>query len=444
MFLVVARLIGPLEYGLAAQAFVYQGLTTLLVDQGLAAAIVQRRVLDLVTLRRIARQSLIVTMVIAVATTVLAPSLSAYYSTPEATGMYYVLSLDVFLKSFIVLRTGLALRHLRFAYVALSEVAAAVVACTASILHAAVAPSFWSVITFMLVQDMVLVSVLLGGTPWRPDMTSGPPPSEVRLNRYGLNLLGSQLLNFSGRNADTVLVGRLLGPAALGVYDFSYRLMLQPLNGVTQVVNRVAFPMYSRLWRQGLPLDGAFITAIRGVALATWPAMATLGTAGSLFIEPIFGVQWEEAVPVLWWLSAAGAFQCVNSLPGPIFMSSGRTDWQFRLVAVQTLITVSVFGVVVRHGVVVLAAALAAVSFLLFPFAFVVVGRLIAVRLSTVLRELVPGLVAACAIVGCYGAAVLAPKTYEAAVYVLSAACVWCVVAVLLLRVWRRTRQPTG
>src|SRR4051794_16109228 len=83
--LVLARLLGPETYGVISAATVYVTFTTLLLDQGLAAAIVQRPRLTRLTPGAVATANLLCGLVLAAVTVLTAPLVAAFFRAPDLT-----------------------------------------------------------------------------------------------------------------------------------------------------------------------------------------------------------------------------------------------------------------------------------------------------------------------------------------------------------------------
>src|SRR4029077_1530790 len=65
--------------------------------------------------------------------------------------------------------------------------------------------------------------------------------------RYGGNLTGFSAINYWGRSADNLIVGKAMGAHDLGVYSRAYSLMLLPLNQVVSMVSSVMFSAMSSI-----------------------------------------------------------------------------------------------------------------------------------------------------------------------------------------------------
>ncbi|HBI06300.1 MAG TPA: lipopolysaccharide biosynthesis protein, partial [Erwinia persicina] len=63
--------------------------------------------------------------------------------------------------------------------------------------------------------------------------------------KYGVYQLGSQTINQLRTQADSLIVGKVMGAEMLGVYSLAKELVLQPLKLVTPVINRLALPRFA-------------------------------------------------------------------------------------------------------------------------------------------------------------------------------------------------------
>jgi O-antigen/teichoic acid export membrane protein len=98
-------------------------------------------------------------------------------------------------------------------------------------------------------------------------------------------------------NVDYLTIGHMLGPAAVGVYSLAFRIAWMPYVLVAVVLAAVAFPVYTRLVRDGGPLPAATSRFTR----------ATVVVCGGLYLVAalladhvvLLGQRWAPAAPVL-------------------------------------------------------------------------------------------------------------------------------------------------
>ncbi|MEZ5058299.1 MAG: oligosaccharide flippase family protein [Saprospiraceae bacterium] len=71
--------------------------------------------------------------------------------------------------------------------------------------------------------------------------------SSKRLIRFGIYETGSLLMNNLGPIADKIIIGKLLGIPALGVYTIVWDLITIPYGKINPIFTKMAFPIFSKL-----------------------------------------------------------------------------------------------------------------------------------------------------------------------------------------------------
>ena len=77
-----------------------------------------------------------------------------------------------------------------------------------------------------------------------------------RLLAFGLPLAGANIIAFSVLNVDYVVVGRVLGATALGLYVLAFNISGWPMNVFGAVVRSISLPGFAHLQRDGEDMPG--------------------------------------------------------------------------------------------------------------------------------------------------------------------------------------------
>ena len=107
------------------------------------------------------------------------------------------------------------------------------------------------------------------------------------------------MLNYWVRNADNLLIGKVIGSDALGLYSRAYMTMLLPTRQVTRVLSRVMFPAMSRIKNDPERTKRLYLRMIQTIALVAFPAMLGLLAVAPEFVATAYGPKWEGVVPIL-------------------------------------------------------------------------------------------------------------------------------------------------
>jgi len=164
--------------------------------------------------------------------------------------------------------------------------------------------------------------------------------------RFGANLTGFNILNYFARNLDNVLIGRVWGPASLGLYAKTYALLMLPITQITGPIAAVAIPALSRLQDDPDAYKRYYYRAINVIAWITMPLVVTLATLSREVILIVLGEQWVGAAPIFKVLAFAALLQPVVNPVGWVYISLGQTNRMMRwgLFAVPLIIVSFVLG----------------------------------------------------------------------------------------------------
>lgn len=386
--LVIARVLGPETYGAISAATVYVTLTTLMLDQGLAPALVQRPRLTRGLAGAVATANLLAAAVLAGLTWILAPLIADFFAVPALTGLLRVLGFGLLLKALAITPRALQQRRLGFKNLAVADVTGGVLGAATGITAALLGAGIWSMAWQVLVTDAVIGLLLLV-------LTRGPRPT-LRLRVMGiilpfsLRIFGSNSLAFLSRNSDNVLVGRFLGVEALSHYSMAYRVLVIPVQMIGQTVNRVSFPTFSRLSGDPDGLRRSVSRTMGLLAFAAIPTMCLVAVAAPQLVSLVLGPEWAPTAPVLMILAVAGARETVFNVTQSLMRAcgAGRIILRYEILATTTQVAGILVGL--QFGLVGVALGLTIAGFLLTPVLMIIQRRLSGIAVRSQLRTVAP------------------------------------------------------
>lgn len=161
------------------------------------------------------------------------------------------------------------------------------------------------------------------------------------LLNFGLPLMFSQGIFEFYRQADIPVVGALFGTGATGLYRVAKDLATSPLQAIMLVVNRVAFPVFSRHANSTPVLLEAFYTMTRYLSTLVGPVTVFLFIAAEDVIAVMAKPEWIEAATPLRILCLAYFLRVNAQLLPELFRAVGRTRWLL-FDALLSLVTLAV------------------------------------------------------------------------------------------------------
>ena len=349
--LALARLLTPAEFGAVALAMILLFALQALQESGAGSALVYGNY-DL----RVAAASVLVFtslagVALAVVTLLVAPLYAQIFHLPEATEIVRVLSLVLVFRGLMVVPNALLERDLNFRARTKSELAFNGVQAIVAVSCAFAGLGAWSLVAGQLSGSAVQLVVLWLLVPWRPDPRAASWQQLRPMLRYGRYVAGANVTNFVNSTVDNMLVGRIVGAAALGLYAAAWRLAEIPNVVIGFIVGRVMFAVYSRIQDDLAAVRQHYLANIQRTVLLALPLTVGMGIAAEPIVAALLGQQWQGAVLPLRILAVFGFVRLITAPSGDLLRGTGRSALGFAGSTLFLVLAVSFLLVLVpRHG----------------------------------------------------------------------------------------------
>ncbi len=437
---VLARLLSPSAFGLLAMVAAIGTILDLVKDFGLSAATIQKPDITHAQVSALFWINAAVGGCLGAALFAAAPLLASFYGQPDLTAVTRWLALGFVASGLTVQHWALLRRQMRFPTIAGMETGADLLSFAAAISLAAAGAGYWALVVQRLVPPVMLTITSWTFCRWRPAAparTSGLPA----LLGFGASVTGSGLGVAFSRSIDQVLIGWLWGPAVLGLYERTTRLLLLPINTINAPVYAAAMPALSRLTGQPERYRAMFGQVMQKLGLLTMPIFALVAVTADWIVEILLGPAWLRAIPLVALFSLAATCLPLVLASSLLYMTQARTTEMLRATVVDTCLCVASILAGLHWGVAGVAASLAAGALLLrWPAAFWLATRRGPVSARQIWRAVAPPASAALAVL----LAVYAVRRVETepSIAGLGSVAGTALIAVLLvLLAWPETRR---
>ncbi|MBL4883506.1 MAG: lipopolysaccharide biosynthesis protein [Planctomycetaceae bacterium] len=293
---ILARLLPIEAFGLIGMAMVFMGLVTVFSEVGMAPVLIQRESISAEEIAHAYTISVLLGCLWAGCLFAIAPWIAAWFQAPALIPIIQILSLT-FLFSGLTLTTLATLqRELNFHRIFWIELFSYLVGYgIVGITLAFQGAGAWSLAYALLARSALqLVTAFVLARRWP---SFGFRWSVARkLLGQGAGFSAVRMVLFAARNVDALLIGRLLGTDALGLYNRSFQLSTVPATKLSGVLNTVLFPAYSRIQNDRVRLKTLFLGNLNSVVLVLFPMLAFLSVTGREVITLLLGEKWEGAI----------------------------------------------------------------------------------------------------------------------------------------------------
>ena len=346
---IIASLLNPGDYGVAAMAMVYVGLVQLVTEFGIGTAIVQRRELGDDQVARLGGISVLLGAFFAAVSIALAPLVARFFGNPDVKPVVIVLSTMFLASSFQTLPRALLTRDLNFRRLAALDTLEALSAIAVTLPLAVLGFRHWALVLGAItgrVASTILALLWRGHRlAWPTDLAtiSGPVA-------FGSHVVGSSIAWYTFLNADLAIVGRRLGSIALGSYSIGLSLASIPVDRLSALVSRVTPAILAKVQHDRPALRRYVLALTEGTALLTFPVAVGLALVAEEFVLVVLGDKWRAAIIPLRLLALAAVFRSVVPLFSQILNATGESKRNMKATIATALVLVPLFYIASERG----------------------------------------------------------------------------------------------
>ncbi|MBK8005214.1 MAG: oligosaccharide flippase family protein [Gemmatimonadetes bacterium] len=244
-------------------------------------------------------------------------------------GVVAVLGVTFVTSALRTLPRALLTRELEFRRVAMVDSSEGIVSAAATLTLALLGWGYWSLVLGGIIGSVVATAVALKVRPHRLAW-----PSHLRDIRqhltFGTHVMGGRVAWYGYSNADFFVVGKVLGTAALGAYNFGWTIATIPVGRITGLLGQVVPGIFSAVQDEPPALRRYLLLLTEGVAFFAFPMAAGLALVAKDLVEVGLGPEWTAAIVPLQVLAAYSGIRSIAALLPFLLQAVGRAGEALR------------------------------------------------------------------------------------------------------------------
>jgi O-antigen/teichoic acid export membrane protein len=404
---ILAAILGPRNFGLLSIAMIYILFFQMFLDQGLMAALIQKKNLEQEHLDAVFWMDIVLSLLLVSISILLSGWWGTKYHAPELRNIIAVLSLCIPLEATSAVQAAILRRNMDFKGLAIRSNIAVLAGGVVGIIMALSGFGIWALVGQQLVKDSTALAAIWRLSQWRPTLAFSWRHL-VDLANFSIWTFVAQLANFVDTHAAPALLGLFLGPVAVGLYRFADRLAGTVVSLATSSIQLVSLPEFCRHQENPEQLRRSAATCIRVSSVVTFPTLAGLAVVSKPLML-VLGPSWVPATGVLEVLSVMAAGAVLIYFTGPMMQALSQTRRSAVLEWCRTIvgaITVIAMALTVRHSSLsrqlmgIASVRAAVVALLVAPTFLYVLMRLCGLSLGDLAKSVAPSLVASGTVAG--------------------------------------------
>lgn len=340
--LLLARLLGPESFGIIAMAAVYVFFIETLIRQGLSAAIIQRPELrrsHLDTAFWLIMGAILLLIPISI---ILSEWWARLNATPDLAPVIVGLTPVLALRGLSVVQEALLRRQMDYRALAVRTNLAVVLGGVTGVIAALMGAGTWALVVQQAVLAATELAVLWRVSNWRPTFRFSRRSADELVGFSSMSALAG-MGSFLQARVDTLIIGLIFGPVAVGLYRLATRLTDMVVEGAGGAFQSVSLSELSRLEHDAQRMAHRTEEVVRMASLAAVPLIGLLAVVSDPLLH-LLGPDWVPAILSLRILCFAAWLQIPAGMFGPILQAAGKpgvlaiTAWVAAAISAATFV----------------------------------------------------------------------------------------------------------
>lgn len=376
VLLVLSRCLPASEFGILSLTTAIVGFSSFFVDAGVSNVFYQEEVTDEMARSSLFWLNMMLGGVMCAVIVLSSPFIARFYEITTLKPVLILTSLSLIFTAMAAQHRVHLRRMMRFGQLIRIETVSFVVNAGVTLIGVCYGAGVMAMAAGTVMGNLVaaLGYLLAGGVAWLPRRHFDYAAIRPHLG-FGMYQLGERLSNFLAERADVFIIGKILGPGPLGLYDVMKQLLSRPESIVNPIVSQAVLPVMARKHRNLLFVKGIYLKGLELSNTLNMTVFSLVIWMAAPFLAVVTGPQWAGETAVLCWLAVYFVIHASFNPVGSLLLAKGRADLGFWWNIAMLVLTPPVVWAGTNGGALGVAMALAGLFFCLIPCMFLLLIR---------------------------------------------------------------------
>jgi O-antigen/teichoic acid export membrane protein len=440
--IVLARLLTPEDFGLAAMVMVLLRFAPLLIDFGTADATIQRSKITEGQVSTLFWLNSGIGVVVAAALAACSPLVAWLYHEPRLQPIALCSAVTFVFTGISAQHLSLLRRTMQFVVIAKIQLLSGVAGLILAIVIARSGYGYWSLVLRPVVSAACMAAGVWLACSWRP----GRPVFEAEVNsmmRFGMHVLGFSVVYHMTRVVDRIALGIFYSPQVVGYYQNTQNMYENAFLAPIDQLHGVGSAGLSKLRSNPGALQQTFQATLSALAFFVMPAAAILSVTGQDLAVTLLGETWRQSGSLLSIMALRGVVEFIEVSGGWLHISGGRAERWKNSGIVSGIVRVAAILAGLPFGAEGVAIALVAAGWLIAFPSVIYAGRPLGIGAALVFRAVAaPLLGATIAVAAGWWLQAIFPAHFPAVFRIFWSVCLCASLYLLIVVGVLRTTEP--
>lgn len=361
--IVLARLLGPKEFGTIALLTIFIALSGCIVNSGFGQALIQKKDADELDFNSVFYFSIFISIVLYILLFFSAPFIAKFYSEPVLIPILRVTAIKLIFDAINSIQNAILSRKMLFSKSFIITLPSLILSGISGIYWAYKGYGVWSLAWSSLVGSIsatIIRWIIIG---WQPRFIF----SFFRLKElfnYGSKILISGLIDTFFTQIYGLLIGKFYSSKDLGFYNRGCNIPQISMTAIQGSISSVLFPALSKEQEDVQFIKKITRKSIQSSSLLIFPTMFLLAVISKPLILILYGEKWAFATPFMQIACISYAFWHIHATNLQVVLALKRSDIFLKQEIIKKILMLICIAITIPFGVIWLALG----KIILIPF----------------------------------------------------------------------------
>lgn len=349
--IILARLLSPDDYGLLGIIYIFTAISETIISGGFSNALIRKKNASEIDYSTAFTVNLGTSILLYLIIFVCSPFIAEIFHREELVSLIRVTSIGLILGAFSLVQQTRLTKNINFKSQAkitlLSSLVSGIIGISLALLHFGV----WALVAQFLSLHFFRTVLLWIVNKWIPQLCFSKE-SFHSLFGFGWKMMVSGLIDTIWKQLYQIVIGIYYKPTALGQYSRAAHFANLCSSNLTNVIQRVSFPVLSNIQNDKLKMVDAYKKIIKSTMFITFISMFVLAAISKSFIYCLIGTKWHDAAAYLPIICISSCLYPLHAINLNMLQVLGRSDLFLGLEIIKKIIGIAPIVIGIFLGIV--------------------------------------------------------------------------------------------
>lgn len=350
LMIVMARLLGPKEYGTIGLLSVFMALSNLFINSGFGSGLIRKKDRTQEDLCTVFFFNIGMSIICYAVLFIIAPYVADFYNIPVLSPILRVIGITLIIGAFNTVQVAIFNFTINFKVQAKISIVQSIIGGLSGLTLAFLGFGVWALVWQKVITSIVACIMCWTHAKWKPQRIFSKKSFKELFN-YGYKLVISGLINTLYNNVYPVIVGKFFSADILGHSSRASHWASFPSSNLTNILTNVTFASLAKIQDDNVRLGRAYRKMIRTSAFIVFPSMFGLSAVSTPLMSVVLGPKWGLCGQILPIISFTYMLSPIHSLNRNLLLVKGRSDITLKLSIIQKIIGLTLLLSAVPFGI---------------------------------------------------------------------------------------------